>query len=457
MTLSPVTSIPLRITALLLSSWLAGCSTFSADGGFDAVAGAARTRLGLEVRWPRSADERAKRDARVAELLSHPLAPDDAVQIALLANHGLQAAFQQLGISEADLVQAGRLPNPRFTLRRSSGGGDADTEATLTFNVLSLVAAPYLQTLEKRRFDEVQSAVIEDIIQLAEVTRIAYFTALAARDSLQYAWQVKNAAQISAELAHRMLSAGNWNRLDQARQQGFYLEALQQLALAESADAAASAELRRLLGIAEQTTPLQLAEHLPDLPHNLFEPPDLEQSALRTRIDLQLMHVQLDELARRLKLTKATRFVDVLDAGPTRVRNGARQAPVETGFEVSLVVPLFDTGDARVRRSEARYAQAVERFTQAAIDARAEVFAAMAQYRAAFDMAVRERDDIMPARKSIADQDLLRYNASQVSVFELLADARDRIRSANDYIGRLRDFWIAKTHLDTVLMAGSAP
>jgi outer membrane protein TolC len=448
-----------RLVGALLCGYtaLSGCTTFSRDGGFDPVAAAARTQLGLEVRWPRSADERAKSEAQVAAILAHPLTPDDAVQVALLNNHALQASFQELGVSEADLVQSGRLPNPRFTLRRSSAGGLYDIEETLTFNVLSLLTAPYLHSIEQRRFTQVQSAVIVQVVQLAERTRTAYYTALAARDSLHYAWQVKNAAQTSAELAKRMLSAGNWSRLDQARQQGFYLQALQQLAHAQLADEAGRAELRRLLGIAGAGTTVNLAEHLPDLPHTLIELPNLEQTALQNRIDLQIKRAEMDELARRLKLTKATRFVNVLEVGPTRVRNGPRTDPYETGFELSLDVPIFDTGEPRVRKSEALYAQSVERFAQAAIDARAEVVKAMAQYRATYELAVRERDEIMPTRKSIADQDLLRYNASLVSVFDLLADARDRIASVNDYIERVRDYWIAKSHLDTALIANSAP
>jgi outer membrane protein TolC len=458
MKFSPVPS-GARLVAVLLCGYtaLSGCTTFSRDGGFDPVAAAARTQLGLEVRWPRSADERAKSEAQVAALLAHPLTPDDAVQVALLTNHALQASFQELEVSEADLVQSGRLPNPRFTLRRSSAGGLYDIEETLTFNVLSLLTAPYLHSIEQRRFTQVQSAVIVQVVQLADRTRTAYYTALAARDSLHYAWQVKNAAQTSAELAKRMLSAGNWSRLDQARQQGFYLQALQQLAHAQLADEAGRAELRRLLGIAGAETTVNLAEHLPDLPHTLIELPNLEQTALQNRIDLQIMRAEMDELARRLKLTKATRFVNVLDAGPTRVRNGPREDPFETGFELSLDVPIFDTGEPRVRKSEALYAQSVERFAQAAIDARAEVAKAMAQYRATYELAARERDEIIPTRKTIADQDLLRYNASLVSVFDLLADARDRIASVNDYIERARDFWIAKSHLDTALIANSAP
>jgi outer membrane protein TolC len=426
MILSSVVFNPLRIAALLLGcAALAGCAGFSSDGGFNAVADAARTQLKLEVRWPRSGDERAKRDDRVTGL-------------------------------EADLVQAGRLPNPRFTLRHSSGGGLYDIEETLTFNVLSLVTAPYVHAAEERRFAQVQSAVIIEVVRLADRTRTAYYTALAAGDSLRYAWQVKSAAQISAELAHRMLGAGNWNRLDQTRQQSFYAQALQQLTRAQSADETARTELNRLLGVDDERPAVQLAERLPDLPQDIVELPNLERTALQNRIDLRLMRSEVDELAHRLKLTKATRFVDVLDLGPTRVRNGARQDPFETGYEVSLVVPIFDTGDARVRKSEAIYAQSVERLAQAAIDARSDVRTAISRYRAAFETAARERDEIVPLAKLISQQNLLRYNASQISVFDLLADARAQIASVNAYIDSVRDFWIAKSRLDTALIADSS-
>ena len=227
---------------------------------------------------------------------------------------------------------------------------------------------------------------------------------------------------------------------------------MQQLATARLSDEAARAELRRLLGVADAAAAVNLAEHLPELPHMLIEPPNIERTALENRIDLKIKRAEMDDLARRLRLAKSTRFVNVLEAGPTRVRNGPRQDPVERGYELSFDVPIFDSGGPRVRRSEALYAQSMERFAQAAIDARAEVATAAAQYRAAFELAVRDRDEIMPTRKLIADQDLLRYNASLVSVFELLADARDRMVSVNDYIERVRDFWIAKSHLDTLLI-----
>src|ERR1700733_1564335 len=108
------------LAGLLAALALCGCATFSSDGGFDSVAKQTRAQLHHEVRWARTKDESAKNEAEVAAMLAHALSPEDAVQIALLNNRSLQASFEELGISEADLVQSGRLPNPRFTLRHAS-------------------------------------------------------------------------------------------------------------------------------------------------------------------------------------------------------------------------------------------------------------------------------------------------------------------------------------------------
>jgi outer membrane protein TolC len=447
----------MRSVSLLLAALgvltLSGCAGFSRDGGFNAVAEATRARMDKKVEWPRTPQEEHKVDDRVGELLSQPLSADDAVQIALLNNRKLRAAFQDLGVSEADLVQSGRLPNPRFDLRHASNAGLYDIEETLSFNVLSLLTMPYAHEIEKRRFAQTQQGVVLQIAQLARQTRQAYFAAVAARESLQYLRQVRTAAETGAQLAQRMVRAGNWNSLDAAREQSFYADAAVRLTQAERAEEAARERLMRLLGLKAD---LQLAERLPDLPQGIEELPDVEHIVLENRIDLRLMRMHLDELARSLKLTKATRFINVLDVGATRVQQGTRDEPYETGFTVTLEVPIFDGGAARVKKSEALYAQAVDRFAQAAIEARSEVRQAYAAYHAAFELAGRQRDEVLPLRKAVAQQNLLRYNASLISIFELLADAREQIAGVDGYIQSVRDFWIAKSEFDGILLGDAS-
>jgi outer membrane protein TolC len=437
---------------------LGACAGFSRDSGFDAVADSARRRLALNPAWPRTPEEKNRVAAQVAGLLSHPLSAADAVQVALLNNRMLQADFEELGISEADLVQAGRLPNPRFDLRRASAGGQYDIEETLSFNVLALLTMPYFRDIEKRRFAQTQDAMVLRIAQLAQDTREAFYRAAAARESRDYLLKVRTAAETGATLARRMVAAGNWNKLDEAREQSFYADAVQGLTQAQLAEQSARERLLVLLGLDEKPggPQLQLGASLPELPGSAEQLPDVEQAVLQNRLDLQAMRAQLDELQQRLKLTRSTRFVNVLDLGATRVRQGGRDSPFERGYTVTLEVPIFDSGAARLKKSEAAYAQAVERFAQAAIEARSQIRLAYAGYRAAYELALQQRDEVLPLRKAIAQENLLRYNASQISIFELLSDAREQAAGIDGYIRRLRDFWIAKSRLDGALLGNSA-
>jgi outer membrane protein TolC len=440
---------------------ICGCAGFSKDGGFNDVAQATQTHLAKDLQWPRTDAEQAKVSAQVAELLAQPLSQDDAVQIALLNNRGLRASFDELGISEADLVQSGRLRNPSFDLRHASAAGQYDIEETLSFNVLSLLTMPFAHQIEKRRFAQLQNAVVLSVMRLATETREAFIAAVAARQSVEHMREVVAAAETGAELARSMVAAGNWNSVDEARERIFYADAFRVMAQARLNDRTASEKLTRLMGLPDTESggrpAFELADRLPELPPSIENLPDVEAAILQNRIDLRLQRLKLDELRRSLKLTQATRFVNVLDAGPTRVRQGTRDQPYETGYVVTLEVPIFDGGSIRVKKSAAIYAQSVDRFAQAAIDARSQIRQAYAAYRASFDIAKQQRDEVVPLRKTIAAQNLLRYNASLIGIFELLADAREQFLSSDAYIHSVRDFWIAKSELDAALIGNSAP
>ena len=443
-------------SALASALGLAACAHFSKDGGFDAVARTAEPRIGQTAVWKRTPEDQAQAERETTRLLARPLSADDAVRIAILNNGSLQAEFAELGIAEADVVASGRLPNPRFTVRRSSAQGLNDVEDTVTVSVLALLTVPYVHGIEKRRFAAVQASCAAGIVQTAARARQTYFVALAARDTANYRREVEDAAETGAELARRMRQAGNWSPLDEARERGFHAEAALELDHARLAESLAREDLIESLGVDIEPDKLQLAERLPDVPPSIDDLALIERTALDERIDLKAMRANLDALAADLHLTRATRFVNVLDLGPTRVQQGPSSAPYETGFEVTLEVPIFDTGAPRVRKAEARYAQALARFGQAALEARAQVRKAYARLRAAHDIALRQRDEMLPLRRVIAEQDRLRYDAGQIGVFDLLADSRAQIAGVSDYLQSVRDFWIARSALDAAL-SGPVP
>ena len=438
------------LALLAAASLLAGCASFSPDGGFAPVEQAARERLGKELRWARSDEDRAAITRRVDELLAQPLSMDDAVQLALLNNRGLQAAFFELGIGEAELVQAGRLPNPGFSFGRLKQGDEIELERGLHFDLARLLALPLVRQVEQRRFVQAQGVAALSVLALAADTRQAWVRAVAAEESVSYSLQVMQAAEASAELARRMAQVGNFNKLQQAREQSFYADAALGHARAVQARRASRERLTRLLGLWGTQTDYRLPQRLPDLPAQPSELPDIERIALVQRLDVQGARLATEQTARSLGLTRTTRFVNVLELG--LVRNSSNEAPPQRGWEIGFELPLFDWGTARVARAQSVYMQAVERAAQTAIEARSEVREAYGAYRTAWDIAKHQRDEIVPLKSRIAEENVLRYNGMLIGVFELLADARSQIASVNGAIDALRDFWLAQAELDMALV-----
>lgn len=432
---------------------LASCATMSPDGGLASVKSVTKQRLGQDIQLLNTEADSQALQTRLDELLKAPLSVDSAVQIALLNNRGLQATLYDVGISEADLVQATRLPNPRFSMLYARNGDEFKIEQIATFNLFSLFTMPLARQVGERRLEQTKQLVMLSVLRLAAETRQAYFSAIAAEQAVSYMQQVKLAAETSAELAGKMAQAGNFSKRDQAREQVFHAEVTANYARSTQATIAAREQLTRLLGLWGKDTAFQLPQRLPELPAQISEQPDIEAQAMAQRLDIQAMQLQMQGLAKSLGLTHATRFINVLEIGPARVLEGTRSQPYKKGADISVELPIFDFGTARVARAEATYMQALNLAAEQAVNARSEVRLAYHHYRSNYELARHYRDEVIPLRKRIAEENSLRYNGMLMSVFELLADAQTQIATTNSYIQALRDFWLAQSTLD-MAMAG---
>ncbi len=450
-----MTTLTLRSTgAVLAAIVLAGCSSLSADSGFADVARLTRDRTGQTPTWHRTGDAPDSTRARTSELLGQPLTADAAVELALLHNPGLQASFQELRIAESDLVQAGRLRNPSLGFGRlRADGGTVEIERSVVFDVLGLLAMPLARQVEEQRFEQARLRAAYDAVGLAADTRRAYFMAVAAQETLRYAGQVQLAAEASHDLAARMLAAGNVPKLALLREQAFLADTTVQSARAQQQALARRERLTRLLGLDGSQPAFALPERLPDLPRQPSELQAAEQTAMAQRLDVLMARRSTDALAASLGLTRATRWVDVLQAGyRNKSETGAGRAD---GYTIALTLPIFDSGDARLAAAEARHLQAVQRTAEIALQARSEVRESYAAYRSAFALAQHYRDDIVPLRKRISEENLLRYNGMLIGPFELLADAREQVASVTAYVEALRDYWVADAALHTAVMGRS--
>jgi len=446
-----MTPVAIRSAVAGALALLAGCATIAPDGGFGAVAGSTQARIGVAPQLARDEAQARQLADNVRALLARPLDMDGAVRVALLNNPGLQATYWQVGIAQADLVQASRLPNPGFDFKRTHGGGELEIERTLTVNLVGLLTAPLAARLEARRFAQVKLDVAFAIERHAAETRRAWVDAVATAQALEYAQQVNAAAEAGADLAGRMARSGNAAKLDLAREQLFHAEAGVNLARAGQQAVAARERLTRLLGVWGKDGQYTLPAHLPELPAAPAVLEDVERIALEQRLDVRAARLDAQATAANLGLTKTTRLVNVLDLG--YVKETGAGVPATRGYELSIELPLFDWGGARVARAEGVYMQALQRVAQAAVAARSEARESYLDYRSAYDVAAHYRDHIIPLRKQVSKEVLLRYNGMLASPQALLADAREQAAAVSSYIDALRGFWTAHASLEAALGA----
>lgn len=451
----------LLLSATALS--LAGCATFSPDGGMSVVGAVAATDLKADVVKISDETSALALAPRLRALLKRPLNADSALQIALLNNKGLQASFNELGVSEAQMVAASLPPNPRFSLARTTAPLSLEIERQVVGSIFALATLPARAAIAQDRFRGAQLKTAESVLRLAADTRRQYIRAVAANHQASYLQQAKAATEASAELFKRLGESGATNKLDQSREFAFYAELGAQLAQARLQQKIEREKLVRLLGVWGSDVAFKLPGTLPALPR-LESRREIESEAIKKRIDLQVARGDLDLLAKSLGLTQATRFINdvdllgrrTIDKGKTVLPSGdvEREKRELKTFEVEIEIPLFDFGQTRVVAAEQTYMQAANKLAEKAVNVRSEAREAYMAYRGSYDIARLYQTQVLPLRTIIQQESLLQYNGMLIDVTELIADARARNLSNVAAINARRDFWIAHTDLKHAVIGG---
>jgi outer membrane protein TolC len=447
------------LTSALLAAglFLAGCASFSPDRGLGQVNALSGTATGVTAVALRSEEEEAGARARVTALLKKRLSAQDAVEIALLNNRELQAAYNQLGISEAEAVGASLPPNPKFSIERLAGGGNYEIEGRIIGNILALATLPARAGIAQDRFMQAQFEAANTTLRIAADARRSYYRAVAAQSLADFLAQSQSAAGSAAELSKQLGEAGNIGKLDQARNQVFFAELSAQLATARLRAASEREALIRALGLWGDDLAFRLPAQLPSLPAKPGQLPQVEVEAVKRRLDLQMARLEVAALAKEYGLKDATRVLNLLEvAGVAKNAKEDGEKVRERGFEVEFEIPIFDFGQVGSRKAEERYMQAVNRLSAKAVTVRSEARDAYRGYRANYDIARHYQREVLPLRKIISDEALLRYNAMQTDVFALLEDARQRITSTMAAIEAQRDFYLAQVNLGTAILGGGA-
>ncbi len=374
---------------------------------------------------------------------------EQAVRLALLGNQSLRALYYRSVLSESAMTDA------ISSAGELNSGDPLDQERRFIVAATAPLAQPLASEVDRRKADRTRVEVASEMMHTANAVRRAWIAAVAAAENARYLERALMSAEAGTELARRMVRVGNWPRLNELRERAFQGEVAAQLARARQAAVTERETLTKLLGLWGSEANYSLPDRLPDLPASAANLPNIEELALRQRLDLQASRLSIFAEAREFVLDGydqgelfGYRRGEVTLSEADYFADGTRSRDIR--------VPMFDRQQARRDPRLLPYIQSVDRYGELAVAARSEARQAYLGYRTAYDVARHYRDTIIPLRKEISEENLLRYNGMLISVFELLADAREQITSVTNYIEAQREFWTAETDLRLALTVGGS-
>lgn len=410
---------------------------------------AVQGRIGKRVEWRKDAAADEEISRTVHALLRGTLTADRAVQVALLNNRELQATFEEIGVANADLTDAGLLKNPsfdvsaRFPDRPPSG---TNLEFGIVQDFLDLFMIPLRKKVAANELARAKFRVGDAILKLASEVKTTFYTLQAKQQLFTRITALAATNSAALEFAQRQHEGGTINDLELANQQATYSQAKADAAEVTAEMVSDREKLNRLMGVWGTDTQWRLADELPSIAGKNLPFDRLESIAVAQRLDLAAAKAELGAVVQSLGLTKTYRYVGAVEFGVNTERDTDGQRV--TGPTLRLELPIFNQRQGRIAKLQAQLRQAERRLEAQAIDIRSEVREARDRLIAKRDLATYYHDELIPERDRVLKLTLEHYNAMLKGAYDLLLAKQNQLTAERGYIDALRDYWIARAELE---------
>lgn len=429
----------------LLLGGLTGCASVDLRAGFPEVSAVVEERAAGKIVWNRRTELDNEAAEKLRALLQKKLAADDAVQIAMLNNRDLQAIYTDLGVAQADLVQAGLFRNPILdaAVLFPLSGVRPDLQLSVVISFLDALYVPLRKRVAAARFEEAKLRVTGAVLDLAAQVRRAFHEHQANEQMLELRQTIVQALTASWEVSRRLHEAGNITDLDQARDRAAAEVSRLALRSAEIVVRQSREHLNDLMGTWGEQTGWEIDGRLPDIPAEPVPVNGLERVALSRSIDLSQARQRIITAGQQLGYDRATALIPETELGV----GAEREEGWKVGPVLSVPIPLFDQGQARVGRAVAELRRSQQEYYALAVRVRATARAVRDRMVGAEDRALYYRDILLPLQERIVNEAQLQYNAMQIGIFHLLRDRERQIETGVGYVEALREYWLARADM----------
>ncbi|MCI0453983.1 MAG: TolC family protein [Candidatus Dadabacteria bacterium] len=329
--------------------------------------------------WEKSEEDSKRIKTQVDNLLADGLTRQEAVKIALLNNRKLQASFEEIGVAQADLVQAGLLTNPSLDLFFAFPLSSADTSGGLLGFLSDLWTIPARKEVFAKQVEVTIQEVGIDIVATAAETASAYDEFLYRITSLQIE---KNSLSVLSDISVRTkirYEHGLSNDLDMRHAEAAAIEQRIAIAAAEQALTKARTRLNIALSLNESDNKYHLTDTLDNTPdEKKWDRETAVKFALEHRLDLAEARFKV-ELADRELSFERTQVFSRVNVGPVYEGDLGSGSENAGGPAISLDLPIFDQNQAQIAKDEYRLRQMKKVLSAKEMQARKEVTDTLAE------------------------------------------------------------------------------
>lgn len=433
----------------LLGLLAAGCSkTPPVDYGV--VTGTVSKRIDSQVEWRQGCCQDEQVQAFIQCAVANELTADSAIQIALLNNPKIQTIFEEIGIARADLVEAGLLSNPAFSIEvryPHVKGLYTNIEYLITSSLLDIFLIPLRTRLAAAEFEQTKLKVSNEILSLAFDVRKTYYELISETRKIKFIKSVVELASINREISSQQIQIGNINPLEFQLAQSRLLEAELELAKSQAEIIRLSEKLNRLLGFTEEVC-LILHDYLEEFDYQGFDIGALETIAIEERLDLQVARFEIARLGQMLGLKDWWTYSN-LQGGLAGERDPDGTNLIGPGFAGEL--PIFNYGQAARMRLFAQLRQAWDRLDEMEIQVRSEVREAHKLLMSYLMIINDYQDRLLPMQNRISATSEELYNVMGMGVDKLLENKRLEVVANQNYIESVKQYLVARVELDRAL------
>lgn len=412
------------------------------------VASIVQERVAKRVHWYQGTIEDQQVQSCIEHLLQQDLKLDAAVQIALLNNPQIQATFEDLGIRQADLVQAGLFQNPifdgfvRFPTQRSLS---TNTEFSVAQGFLNFFLIPLRKKVATTELEQTQLRVANVVLDLTFDVRDAYYSLQAEQTKLGLLEHLVRVTDASNLLAKKQRQVGNINDLELQSRTSEYLEAKLDLSKTQNQIAHLRQEINMLLGLRPSQISWHILDELPALPSDEVSMETLETRALSQRLDLAQARLELKRIAQMGATKEWWAFTDpMIGISGEKDTDGSRVL----GPTFSAVLPFFDHGQADRARLFSMFKQSQHQLQALEIDVQSQVRQAIAQLNINRNRVLICINELLPLHENIIGTSQNFYNVMGLSVYRFLHNKQQQLRAKIEYTMSLGDYWKTRVDLD---------